>query len=217
MAPQKLQAKIEQQQQLREVLRERAEAVERVRAEHEFKAAKYKYDMIANYFSGAEGVGRAMTIGGLIAGSIFALYAIRVGSSLALKGLERRYFRPKLVSTYYTRRAWHSLLPWRTNNAPFRQTKVIMNPDLQKRLDRIKEATVNVSKRGGYFGHLLYVCAFYILILSTIMTNIRYLAFVDSTESLVAERHSGHLNWSVSLSSSHERRLFLTEYTICIH
>jgi hypothetical protein len=87
-----------------------------------------------------------------------------------MKGLERHYFRPKLISTYYTRSRWHALVPgMRQRNNPFKSVNVVLNPTLQVRLDRIREATVNVSKRGGYFGHLLCV-----IIFSTILKLISY-------------------------------------------
>lgn len=157
-APRRLQAKIDEQIRLKDILTERAEKVEHVKGMYQLEQAKYKYDAMLEYFSGAEGAARAFTIGGLVTGCIFGLYSIRVGATLALKGLERHFFRPKLISSYHTTRWWHFLVPGaRQANSPFRSVDVVLNPALQERLNRLRDATVNVSKRGGYFGHLLCV------------------------------------------------------------
>eukprot|EP01103_Thecamoeba_quadrilineata_P010561 TRINITY_DN2315_c0_g1_i1.p1 TRINITY_DN2315_c0_g1~~TRINITY_DN2315_c0_g1_i1.p1 ORF type:complete len:585 (+),score=182.32 TRINITY_DN2315_c0_g1_i1:180-1934(+) len=127
---------------------------QRIELEEKVKVQQMKWQSLTNFFTGSEGRQRMLNIGGFVIGTMGAFFVLKAGYPVLQRALSNYFLKPKLVTKqvkYSKWRAW-----WDPKFKQMRNTKVVLVPELQQRIDGIQEATKNISKRGGIFGNLLF-------------------------------------------------------------
>eukprot|EP01087_Luapelamoeba_hula_P009655 TRINITY_DN2511_c1_g2_i1.p1 TRINITY_DN2511_c1_g2~~TRINITY_DN2511_c1_g2_i1.p1 ORF type:complete len:712 (-),score=196.40 TRINITY_DN2511_c1_g2_i1:26-2128(-) len=137
----------------------KAKELRKIEVDADVQKESVRWDKLSNFFSGDEGKARMWNVGGLVAGSLGALYFFKTVQPLAERGLRNYFFKPTLVSRAVTHHnSWIGGIVHRSTSMfskPKPVPDVILEPHLQAKMNGIIEGTRTASKRNGYFGGMM--------------------------------------------------------------